>query len=225
MLLLALQTTATAASDDRIDTLTLVLVVLFIAAMLGLSLAIRREGVASPDEEPTDPALPVRPARSQPTDSVDVGPVGTPGHGDPALHRSVDRANVVVGRSQDTSKPVPVWLRGVTLPSVGASLSEATRVIEALLTARRDHDLAAGMALHTPSAREALVRSLGLDGDDSGVDAIFDGDPPSLRSAEIVEATGGRMTVRATYSNRSSELYVLIRVEQDWLIQDITSQH
>ena len=58
MLLLALQTTTSAAGDSRIDTLTLVLVVIFIAAMLALSLLIRRPESDDPSEPAPDPRQP-----------------------------------------------------------------------------------------------------------------------------------------------------------------------
>lgn len=116
---------------------------------------------------------------------------------------------------------VPVWLQGVTIPAAVASLSEVTRVIEALLSARRNHDLAAGLALFTPDRRGALRERLGTDGS-SSTEIVFEGDPPVLRSAEMLESTGMRVEVRVTYSNGTSEIYSLIWFDGDWRIEEIT---
>lgn len=202
MLLLALQTTTSAADDGRIDTLTLILVVIFIAAMLALSLLMRRRNPDPPNQPP--------PEREHPEEFERPSAVAAP-----PLRR--ERPSVPREASH------PVWLQGVNLPSRDASLSDATRVIEALLTARRNHDLAGGLQFYTPGSRETLAVRLGLDGDDTAAQAIFDGDPPSLRSAEILEGPGSRMMARATYSNGASEVYTLVRLGDAWLVEEIDS--
>ena len=131
MLLLALQTTTSAAGDSRIDTLTLVLVVIFIAAMLALSLLIRRPESDDPSEPAPDPRQPEAFAES-------LTPIVPP------VRR--DRP------AKSSPASVPVWLQGVAVPMPDASLADATRVIETLLAARRSHDLAAGLALCAPDA-------------------------------------------------------------------------
>lgn len=202
MLLLALQTTPSAADDGPIDTLTLILVVIFIAAMLALSLLMRRENSDPPDQPPLERE-----------------------HSD-TFERPSDVAALPPRRERPSATregSVPVWLQGVALPSPNASLADATRVIEALLTARRDHDLAGGLRLYTPSSRDALAVRLGFDSVDTAAQATFDGDPPSLRSAEILEGTGSRMVARATYSDRTSEIYTLVRLGDAWLIEEIDS--
>ncbi len=194
MLLPALQTAPTAAGDDRIDTLTLVLVVMFIVAMLALSLVMR----SRESERPVDP--PVEPQRPQP----------------------VADAFSVARRTQPASTPSePVWLRGVIIPAADGALTDAVRTIEALLAARRNQDIAAGLDRYTPDARAALRERLGIERHDP--DAIrFDGSPPALRSAEIIETLGDRMRVRATYSDAASEVYTLIWLDGGWFIEAIS---
>jgi hypothetical protein len=201
LLLLALQTTPPAASDSRIDTLTLVLVVIFIAAMLALSFLIHRR-------ESTDPVEPA-PERQEP-EAAARSPLPEP----PPVRW--DRP----GPSPLGS--IPVWLQGVTIPVANASLADVTRVIEALLAARRDHDLSAALALYAPEPRDALRERLGIDKASASA-VVFEGDPPTLRSAEIVETSGSRMKVRAAYSSGASELYALIWIEGAWRIEEITA--
>jgi hypothetical protein len=95
-------------------------------------------------------------------------------------------------------------------------------LIEALLTARRNHDLAAGLNLYAPGSRDALAARFRL-GSSDAEHATFEGDPPSLRGAEILEATGNRMRVRVAYSNGANEIYTLIHLDNAWLIEDIDS--
>ena len=201
LLLLALQTPTSAASDSRIDTFTLVLVVFFIAAMLALSLLVRRRDSDDPVESPPGRHQPEPPARSALPDTPPVRQVRPV----PSSHASV-----------------PVWLQGVAIPAPVVSLSDITRVIEELLTARRNHDLAAGLALYAPNQSDALRERLGIDGANL-TEIAFEGDPPALRSAEIVEATGMRVKVRATYSHGASETYSLTWLDGAWRIEEITA--
>jgi hypothetical protein len=201
LLLLALQTTTSAAGDSRIDTLALVLVVIFIAAMLTLSLLLRRPE----SDDPGEPALEHRQA------DVFAGP------------HMPDVPPVRRDRPAGSLHAfVPVWLQGVAIPMADASLSDATRVIEALLAARRSHDLAAGLALYAPGPRAGLRERLGIGGFGS-TDITFTGEPPALRSAEIVEGAGARMTVRATYFNGASENYTLTWLDGTWFVEEITA--
>ncbi len=203
MLLLALQTTTSAAGDRSIDTLTLILVVIFIAAMLALSISMHRSESDPPDEPVIERKLAADPDRPQ-----------LPATAAPPVYR--ERA------TNQMRESVPVWLQGVTIPSADASLSDVIRLIEALLTARRNHDLAAGLNLYAPGSRDALAARFRLDSSDAE-HATFEGDPPSLRGAEILEATGNRMRVRVAYSNGANEIYTLIHLDNAWLIEDIDS--
>src|SRR6188472_668114 len=147
---------------------------MFIAAMLALSLLMRRPESDDPDVAASD--------GRQPEELVQSSIPELP----PARR---DRS------SSSSRGSVPVWLQGVSLPGTDASLSASTSVIEALLTARRDHDLAAGLALFTPGTRASLAKQLGIDTVESTeilANAAFEGDSPALRSAEIVEGVGAR---------------------------------
>jgi hypothetical protein len=200
LLLLALQTTTSAADDGRIDTLSLVLVVIFIAAMLALSLLIHRRESSDPDESTPERQRPAAPTRSE-------------------LLETPPR------RDRPAPSPpaaTPVWLQGVTIPVAGASLADVTRVIESLLAARRDHDLIAALALYAPEPRDALRERLGID-EASSTEVVFDGDPPALRSAEFVEESATRIKVRAAYSNGASEIYTLVWFDGAWHIEVITA--
>ena len=118
----------------------------------------------------------------------------------------------------------PVWLEGVRFPAVDANLSEAVRIIEGMLAARRDQQLLEGLRFYTPEFREQLRIELGID--DAELErtlaaADVRGAPPSLRSVEFVHASGASMSVRAGYSNGGSELYRFVRVEERWLVEGI----
>ncbi len=202
MLLLALQTASSV--DDRIDAVTIVLVLVFVGSMAGLSFLIHRR----PEREQPEP-----PATAVPERDSNAVPGETP--------RMPPR------RERPAPPPVkttPRWLEGVSFPGPGAGLAEATQVIEALLMARRDRDLGCGLRLYTPESLAVLRNSLGVD--EAGLAerldrAEFHGEPPALRSVELLEATGDRMTVRAGYANGSSERYRLVRSGGEWLIDGI----
>jgi hypothetical protein len=202
VLLPALQTTSTASDEGALDALTLVLVVVFIASMVALTaLAARR---SHSDEAAHVPG---------PLDNPDVGTMAPPATRPPLEHASA--------RSTERQ---PAWLRGVVLPKREASLTDASRVIEELLAARRDHDLERGLALYAPVLLDELKRVVGVDSDELRAafrDASFEGDPPELRSIEIVSAAGERMLVRAGYANGASETYRLVRIDGCWRIEGI----
>jgi len=203
LLLLALQTTSSSV-DDRIDAVTLVLVLLFIGSMAGLSFLLHRR----PGSEQPEPPAPTAPEQ----ESTAV-PESAP--------RTLPR------RERPPIPPVPTaprWLEGVTFPEPEAGLAEATQVIEALLAARRDRDLARGLGLYSPALLALLRDRLGVD--EAGLAerldrAEFHGDSPALRSVELLDAIGDRMTVRAGYANGSSERYRLVRSGGVWLIDSI----
>jgi hypothetical protein len=199
LLLLALQTTSAVSDDRRLDAITLILVVIFIASMVALSTFLRRgedeteadRAVAPPPSSPSPPRLPAAPSPTS------------------------DRP------PRTATSGVPAWLDGVSFPTTEATLADAAAVIEALLSARRDNDLRRGLALYTSESLQSLHESFGFDDADL-VHAAFAGDPPALRSIEIISATGNRMTARAGYSNGKSEIYRLVRLDDRWLIQEIT---
>ena len=203
MLLLALQTT-TSSVDDRIDAVTLMLVLLFIGSMAGLSFLIhRRPGREQPGSPAT--AVPERDSNAVPGEAPRMPP-----------RRERPTLPLV--------KTTPHWLEGVSFPGPEAGLVDATRVIEALLAARRDRDLVRGLQLYTPASLASLRDSLGVD--EAGLAerlarAEFHGEPPALRSVELLQATGDRMTVRAGYATGSSERYRLVRLGGEWLIDGI----
>ncbi len=207
MLLLALQTTTSAAGDSRIDTLTLVLVVIFIASMLALVVVDAPPGVAMIPSEPASDAR-------QPEEFVQSSIAGVTA----CAPGSIARA--------PRARSVPVWLQGVSLPGDDASLSDATSVIEALLTARRDHDLAAGLALYPPGTRASLAKQLGIDLSSPRKYSRMPRSRAIHRHSDqqrSSKASGARMTVRATYSSGSSENYTLTWLDGAWLIEEITA--
>lgn len=206
MLARALQIT-TNAGDDRLDTLTVALVVVFIGSMAVLSyLLYRREEQDATDDPPV-------PDRSTAESRRIVPPPS-------AIRREAPPTAA--------SARVPVWLSGVRFPVAGASLSGATQVIEGLLAARRDHDLARGLAFYAPALLENLRQELGVDDDRLGemlAAAEYEGDPPRLRSVESISMSGNRMTARAGYADGTSELYRLVRIGDQWLIEGIERTH
>lgn len=196
MLLLALQTTTSTTDDSSIDALTLVLVVIFVASMVVLSVILHR---GSDRAEAESMVLPPQPEPSRPPATV------------ASVLPSLER-QPLPERSR-----LPAWLDGVTFPTVNAPLVAAAEVVEALLSARRDHDLHRGFQLYTPE----LLRSLDFD-DANLANAEFSGEPPTLRSIEVVSTSGNRMNVRAGYSTGGSEIYRLVRVDDRWMIEEIT---
>ena len=203
MLLLALQTSTSTAGDSTIDAVTLVLVVLFIASMVALSVLLRRGNDAPAAERDIAPPL---------SETAIPRPVVAPAS--PRAERP----------PLPTTAPAPVWLDGVGFPPSNASLAAATQVIELLLSARRDHDLGRGLALYTPELLRSLRASLGVDEEglaEALSAATFDGEPPALRSIEIVSASGNRMTVRVGYASGSAECYRLVDIDNRWSIEEI----
>jgi len=200
LLLLALQTT-TSSVDDRVDAVTLVLVLLFIGSMAGLSVLLsRRSGDEPPAAATPEPESSATAMEAPPTPPRRERPPAPP------------------------ARTTPRWLEGVSFPGPIAGLSEATQVIEALVAARRDRDLARGLRLYTPASLASLRDSLGVDaaGLAERLDrAEFHGEPPALRSVELLDITGDRMTVQAGYANGTSERYRLVRSGGEWLIDAI----
>ncbi len=202
MLLLALQT-ASPAGDDRIEVLALLLVVVFIGSMAALSFLLSRRG--SDDAGDAPPISP--PTASEPLPAPHAPPIP-------------DREN---SRIQPPAS-APVWLDGVRFPGVATDLSAATRIIETLLAARRDRDLARVVDCSTPAFHIELAGRLGIDPSDLPnmlERAEFGADPPALRSIESVEASANQMIVRAGYTNGVHERYRLLRISDRWLIDDI----
>jgi hypothetical protein len=201
LLLLALQTTAAASDDRRIDVITLVLVVIFLVSMAALSvLLFRRTGEEASERPATVPPPEPNPARA---------PSFSPARRE---------------RPLPVTDPVPAWLQGVIFSSGDASLADAASVIEALLSARRDHDLAGGLRLYSKELLDSLRTSLGVD--EAGlVEALnhaqFDGDPPTLRSLDLIGSSSNHMTVRAGYTSSADEVYRLVRLGGQWLIEGI----
>lgn len=203
MLLLALQTTT--ATVDPLDAFTLVLVVVFIISMAVLSVLIHRRNADDPLDSPT--AERISPPEEQPP-AV------------PLPHARFDPS------PQPTDTVVPVWLEGVAFPSIEASLTEAVRIIEILLIARRDHNLLQGIQFYTPEYLRSFQTTFGID--NTNLEQIltqvdYTGNPPTLRSVERIEATGNRMKIRAGYTSNTQEIYHFIYIENRWLIDRIES--
>lgn len=201
--LLAFQTTSEAIDDSTLDAVTLALLVGFVVSLVALSFLLGRRGEDSPEE---------------PGPSRDAGPTAEPIPTPPTSPR-------VEARSIATPAPsTPAWLSGVTLPQAPTGLAEAVAVIERLLDARRDRDLAAGIALYSPSFRARLATELGVPEDrlESALGrAGIDRDAPVLRSVELVSTTGDELRARIGYGDRSSETYRLVRVDGRWAIDAI----
>ena len=201
--LLAFQTTSEAIDDSTLDAVTLALLVGFVVSLVALSFLLGRRGEDSPEER--DP-------------SRDAAPPAEPIPASPARPRIEPRS--IPAPSPST----PAWLSGVTLPQSSAGLSEAAAVIERLLDARRNRDLAAGIALYSPSFRARLAAELGVPEDrlESALGgAAIEGDAPVLRSVELVSATADELRARIGYADRSSEIYRLVRIDGRWAIDAI----
>lgn len=199
MLFLALQTTTSSASD-RIDTVALLLVTIFIGSVAALSWLVFRRPA---NDHPSEPVIP----EAHPAPEILQPEISQP--------RS---------RTEHPPSSLPRWLDGVSFPSATASLAVAAGLIETLLAARGDRDLARGFALYAPELRASLRSSLGVDehGLLEAIDRVeYQGDPPQLRSVELVSATDNRMTIRATYTSGASERYRLIRLDGRWAIESI----
>lgn len=202
MLLLALQTTLAVTDNRDLDGLTLVLVVVFIASMAALTaIMLHRTGTGENAPPAIDPAERPRPELTP--------PIALPAE-PPAASRPIER--------------LPAWWHGVTLPQANGSLAQAGQAIEELLEARRAGDLARGLTLFTPEYLTRFRRHLGVDEDrllDVLRSATLSGDPPALRSVELLDASGDRMTVQVGYSDRTSDIYRLASSQGRWLIDDI----
>lgn len=202
MLVPALQTTPAASDNGNLDALTLVLVVVFIASMAALTaLAMRRTRPKEPEADPFPTVVPIE-RKDAPV---------------------AERPSLIQSRATVAGNS-PVWLTGVSLPNTPGRVAEASRIIEELLAARRERDLARGLALYSPALRGELQAQFGVD--EAGLlslmrEATFAGEPPDLRSVEIVDATGGQMTARAGYTDGTSETYWFVRDGDDWLIDGI----
>ena len=202
MLLLALQTTAAASDGRRIDAITLVLVVVFLVSIVALSLLLFRRDREDASEQPVAAPPP-----------------------DPIQARAPPISPIRRERPVLATDPVPAWLQGVIFPDGDASLAEAASLIESLLAARRDHDLAGGLKLYSSEMVESLRKSLGVD--EAGLvealnSAQYEGGPPHLRSVDLISSTSNRMTVRASYTSGASETYRLVRIGGQWLIEGIS---
>lgn len=198
-MVLAIKATADGIDGGTLDAVTLVLLVGFVVSLVALSaLLARRSEDAAEEPAPEHPAEEVSPP-SVPRPRTEP----RPNHADPSL---------------------PAWLAGVALPRADGALSEATALIEQLLEARRMGNLEAGIALYSPAFRVRMASALGVA--DEGLervlaDATIEGSAPSLRSIELVTATGDALTVRVGYADRSAEIYQLIRLEKRWAIDSI----
>lgn len=208
MSLLALQTTSTVANDSRLDTLTLVLVVIFIVSMIALAVLSKRQGESAEDlEERHRDVTPARPESERESEQTRHSAVPRP-MPEPSLPKS----------------PSPAWLSGVTIPVEAGSLSEAAALIESLLAARRGKDLSCVSALFTPTMQQQLSDQFGVPITNLGdrlASAAFDGDAPALRSVELVSATGSTMSVRAAYTSGAPEVYRLVFHSGTWKIDQI----
>jgi hypothetical protein len=201
--LLALQTTAEGLDDGTLDALTLVLLVGFVVSMVVLSFLLARRGGETTEERdpPRETERPVEPSPS------------------PPLITRIEPRTVTA-----TDPSTPAWLTGVTFPRSFQTLSDAAAVVERLLEARRTRDLAAGIALYSPAFRERMAAALGVTEDGLFLaldETTIEGDPPALRSIELVSATGDDLRVRAGYADRSTELYRLVRIDGQWAIDSI----
>lgn len=183
----------------------MVLVVIFVISMGALSIVLfHRDKTSDGDQtmESKPPAPPVPPAGQNQL-------VSTP-------RREY--------RTEHTTRPLPIWLDGGFFPSSDADLATATQIIETLLAARRDGDLARGFDLYTPALRRSFLDRFGLDESrlaDMLDQVEFQHDPPHLRSVELVDAVAGQMTILAGYTNNASECYRLVRNADRWLIDAI----
>ena len=202
-MLLALQTTSEGIDDSTLDAVTLVLLIGFVVSLVALSFLLARRTGATP-EEPEPPR--------------DAGPPAEPAPLPPARPRIEARSAVT------SASPTPAWLSGVSLPQSPSGLSEAAAVIERLLEARRNRNLASGIALYSTSFRARLAGELGMPVEHLGRalgEAAIEGDAPALRSVEMVSANGDWMSARAGYADRTSEIYRLVRIDGHWAIDSI----
>ncbi len=200
----AIQTTSSALDDGAFDAVTLVLLVAFVVSMVALSVVLARRERDSPSDELL-------------VEKPETTPLVTP----PTTNVKPLRAIPPTPMKSSTS---PAWLTGVVFPMPSNGLSDAVLLIERLLAARRNTELAAGIALYTPAFRARLAIELGVTEDgleDALNGATIEGDVPDLRSVELVSGAGDTMSVRAGYANRSSEVYRLIRIEGHWSIDSI----
>lgn len=202
-MLLALQSTSEGIDDGTLDAVTLVLLVGFVVSLVALSVLLARNGHEQTDVPPLSP-----PEREVP----------------PTFSLPVERPRLDVRTMASTRTESPVWLSGVTFSQGMAGLSEASEVIERLLEARRLGDLAAGIALYSPSFRAHLAAELGVSENElkqTLQGATIDGESPALRSVELVSAGEDNLRVRAGYADRSTEVYQLVRIEGRWRIDSI----
>lgn len=202
--LLALQSTTEGIEDRTLDTVTLVLLVGFVVSLVVLSFLLARQEGETVDGEET-----ARTDRTQPAETTPP----------PPRPRSMSPTPPVANKDS-----VPVWLSGVRLPHSDHGLSEASSIIERLLEARRRQDLSAGIALYTPAFRAKQATQLGVQAEELAralEQATFDGVAPALRSVELLSGTGDSLRVRATYSDRSAEVYQLQRIDGCWAIDSI----
>lgn len=201
MLLIALQTTT--ATAHPLDAFTLVLVVVFIISMAVLSVLIYRRNADDRLDSPTVEHI------SPPAEQPSVAPL--------------PRARF------DSSPPptdavIPVWLEGVVFPSVDVSLTEAVRIIELLLIARRDHDLLQGIQFYTSDYLRSFQTTFGID--NSNLEQLltqvdYTGSPPTLRLVELIDTTGNRMKIRAEYTSNGQEIYHFVYIDNRWFIDQI----
>ncbi|MCO5220013.1 MAG: hypothetical protein M9947_00325 [Thermomicrobiales bacterium] len=179
------------------DTLTLVLVVIFIVSMIALAVLSKRQTESAEDLEGRHrDVTPARPESEREPEQTRRSAVSRP-----------------MPEPSPPKSPSPAWLSGVTMPVEPGSLSEAAALIESLLSARRGKDLNGVSALFTPAMQQQLSDQFGVpiaNLDDRLASAVFAGDAPALRSVELVSSTGSTMSVRAAYTNGAPEVYRLV---------------
>lgn len=200
---LTLQSSSESIGEVTLDAVTLLLLAGFVISMLTLAVLFRNHEPAAPDEHPA-PEMP-EPARMQ-TAAPIAAPSSAP---DPIQPRAASP---------------PAWLTGVSFASTGGQLSDACSVIERLLDARREKNLTGALSLCTPAYRAKLAADLGISPDNLGLAlsaAQLDGDPPEVRSVELVSVQGEKLHARAGYTDGTAEIYHMVRVEGCWAIDAI----
>lgn len=200
-MLLALQTTADRLDDSTLDAVTLVLLTGFVLSMVTLAILLSRRDPTNLDNDRNPPDRGFPPAA-------------------PTVTRPLSDPKPLV----PTASSTPAWLTGVTLPQGGAELSEVTAVIERLLRTRRDRRLADGIAVCSPVYRARLAVELGVPESDLAATlsaSVIQPEAPVLRAVEAVSASSQRVTVRAGYADRTTEVYVLTRIDGSWVIESI----